>query len=203
VTDSIQAMLGQAAEFFGPSIDMTQVSLRSTSISLGRRPWTADNVIRFHASTPLGAADMATLVHELAHVWQYQNGNLQLLHGLAEQTERALGKDPYDYGGAGGVRAAVETGAGLQTFNNESQASIVEDYWSSLHGATAGRTGDEFTEVYVEDLRTLVAGAGIGKRPPAGASPIETVAGGVVNVAVSGLESIAGVVGDYLARRRT
>jgi hypothetical protein len=198
----MDAMLRQAAEFFGPSIDLTQVSLRSTSISVGRRPWTADNVIRFHASTPLGDPDMATIVHELAHVWQYQNGNLQLLHGLAEQTERALGKDPYDYGGAAGVRAAVEEGAPLQSFNNESQARIVEDCWSSLHGATVGRTGDEYTEEYVEDLRTLVAGAGIGTLPPSGASPIETVAGAVVNVAVSGLESIAGLLGDYLGRRR-
>src|SRR5215475_140324 len=149
-------MLTRAARFYGPSIDFSQVTVQRSRVAIGRRPWTANNTIRLpdgrlpdgrlpDGRLPDGrlpdvrlsgephAGDggcpgpaLATLIHELAHVWQYQNGNLQLLRGVVEQVNYQLGHDPYDYGGAAGVRAAVKTGSALTSFSNESQAQILE-----------------------------------------------------------------------------
>src|SRR5436190_21652043 len=113
-------MLARAIRFYGPSIDFSQVTVQRSRVALGRRPWTANNTIRLAVPSQPGNTDeaccgpaLATLIHELAHVWQYQNGNLQLLRGLAEQVNDQLGRDPYDYGGAAGVRAAVAAGSAL------------------------------------------------------------------------------------------
>lgn len=169
--------------FYGPSIDFSEVKVRSTSVAAGGRPWTANNTIRFPKRRCL---DAKTLIHELAHVWQYQNGNMQLLHGLAEQIGSLLGKDPYDYSGAAGVQAAVITNAGLTSFSNESQAQIVEDYWWSQNGGSTGYGGGSFTAVYIQNLAMLVSGAGIGTTPPTGSNGLEAAIGGIVN-AVLGL----------------
>jgi hypothetical protein len=174
----LEDMLAGAARFYGPSIDFSRVTVRLSRVALGGRPWTAGNTIRLADN----ATSQATLIHELAHVWQYQNGNLQLLRGVVEQIEYQLGRNPYDYGGAAGVRAAVSAGTSLTGFPNESQAQIVEDYWSARHAPGAsGYRREPFAPAYVNDLRTLVEGAGIGTRPPAGANAIETAAGWIVN----------------------
>jgi hypothetical protein len=184
----LDEMLTRAARFYGPSIDFSLVTVQLSRVAIGRRPWTANNTIRLVAGAPL-----ATLIHELAHVWQYQNGNLQLLRGFVEQLSYQLGRDPYDYGGAAGVRAAVTSEIALTNFSNEGQAQILEDYWSALNvpGAT-GYRHEPLTPGYVDDLQVLVVGAGIGTRPPAGASLIETAAGQIVNRTAGWLEPIVG-----------
>jgi hypothetical protein len=184
----LDEMLAGAVRFYGPSIDFSQVTVARSRVALGRRPWTANNTIRLAV-----AAEPATLIHELAHVWQYQNGNLQLLRGLVEQVNYQFGRDPYDYGGAAGVRAAVASGSALTSFSNESQAQILEDYWSALNveGATGYRQ-EPFTAAYVDDLRALVTGAGIGTRAPAGPNPVETAAGWLVNRVAGWLEPVVG-----------
>jgi hypothetical protein len=198
----LSKMLAQAARFYGPSIDFSQVTVRRSRVALGRRPWTANNTIRLADRPQAGSGGgcsgpaLATLVHELAHVWQYQNGNLQLLRGVVEQMNYQLGRDPYDYGGAAGVRAAVKAGSALISFSNESQAQILEDYWSALNvpGAT-GYGRESFTPAYVDDLRTLVTGAGIGSRAPSGANRVETATGWVVNRVAGWLEPVVGAFG--------
>jgi hypothetical protein len=181
----LEDMLARAARFYGPSIDFSRVTVRPSRVALGGRAWTAGNTIRL----PDGATSQATLIHELAHVWQYQNGNLQLLRGVVEQIAYQLGRNPYDYGGAAGVRTAVSAGTPLTRFRNESQAQVVEDYWSARHvpGATGYRR-ESFAPAYVADLRTLVEEAGIGTRTPAGASAVETAVGWIVNSVTGWLE---------------
>jgi hypothetical protein len=218
----LDEMLAQAARYYGPSIDFSRVTVHLSRVSVGRRPWTANNTIRLVANRgrlvanrgrlvanagrlvanagrrvagagPDAGASLATLVHELAHVWQYQNGNLQLWRGVVEQVNYRLGRNPYDYGGAGGVRAAVLTGRPLTSFSNESQAQILEDHWSALNVTDAtGYRNEPFTADYVDDLRTLVEGAGIGTRLPAGANPVETAAGRIVNRVAGWLEPVMG-----------
>jgi hypothetical protein len=176
----------RAARFFGPSIDFAQVTVQRSRVAIGRRPWTANNTIRL-----ADAAQPATLVHELAHVWQYQNGSLQLWRGLVEQINYRFGRDPYDYGGAAGIRAALEAGSPLTSFSNESQAQILEDYWSALYAPeAAGYRREPFTPAYVDDLRRLVTEAGIGTRPPTGPNPVETAAGRIVNRLAGWLEPV-------------
>ena len=57
----------------------------------------------------------------------------------------------------------------------------------------AGATGygrEPFTPAYVDDLRTLVTGAGIGTRAPGGPNPVETAAGWLVNRVAGWLEPV-------------
>jgi hypothetical protein len=194
----LKDMVARATSFFGPSIDFSQVTVKHSRVALGRRPWTANNTVRMVVSGEEGCSPstMAILIHELAHVWQYQNGNMQLLRGLVEQVNYQFGRDPYDYGGATGVRAAVIAGSALTSLSNESQAQIVEDYWSALHleGST-GYGSEPFTAAYVDDLRALVTGAGIGTRAPSGPKPVETAAGWLVNRVAGWLEPVAGTFG--------
>lgn len=87
------------------------------------------------AVTPLGAvhfrredflpdfstrwADMAWLIHELAHVWQYQTGVPVILRGLWERR--------YQYG-------ALDAARPLDRYGIEQQAAIVEDWFRRTQG---------------------------------------------------------------------
>jgi hypothetical protein len=187
----VDAWLERAAAFYGPSIDLTRVRVKGSWLVLGRHgtAWTCNETIRFKRSRVV--ADLpseATLIHELAHVWEHQTGQAQLLAGLREQLGRLLlGRDPYDYGGPDGVRAATD----LTSFSKEAQAQVVTELWRSRNGATTDRRGVPFsTPGYVGDLERLVVGAGIGAR----ATPRRTVAsvidGAVAHVVNAVLEVI-------------
>jgi len=154
--------LERAATFYGPSIDLSRVRFKSSWLVLGRpgTAWTCNEVVRF--KRPRGEAQPAseaTLIHELAHVWQHQSGQAQLLRGMVEQVGRLLGNDPYDYGGPDGVRMATT----LTSFTKEGQAQIVTELWRSQNGYPADREQVRFSRPgYVADLTRLVRGAGIG-----------------------------------------
>ncbi len=174
--------LERAATFYGPSIDLSRVRFEGTWLVLGRpgTAWTCNDVVRFKRARgevrPMGEA---TLVHELAHVWQHQSGQAQLLRGLVEQVGRLLGKDPYDFGGPDGVRDA----AALTSFTKEGQAQIVTELWKFRNGYSADRKHVPFaTPGYVEDLTRLVLGVGIGTRATARRTVVGTVDAAVARV---------------------
>jgi hypothetical protein len=107
-------------------------------------------------------------------VWEHQSGQAQLLKGLVEQVSRVFGRDPYDFGGPAGAHA----GSNLTDFKKEGQAEIIRNYWMSNHGFPSDMSGVAFsTTGYVEDLRRLVEGAGIGKASPRGGSPASAIDG--------------------------
>ena len=159
---AIEEWLGRAKEFYGPSIDFAGVRVRTSRAVLGPpgTAWTCNTVIRFKRSRR--AEDLpreSTLIHELAHVWEHQSGQAQLLSGFLEQIGRLLGRDPYDFGGPGGLRSART----LTQFGKESQAQIVTEHWRSVNGSSADRKGVPFsTPGYAEDLGRLVHEARIG-----------------------------------------
>jgi hypothetical protein len=121
-------------------------------------------VVRFkRPRSPEDLPDEATFIHELGHVWEHQTGQAQILRGLIEQTGRAFGRDPYDFGGAEGVKRATK----LTSFSKESQAQILMEYWMSQNGYDSDSNGVSFsTPGYVDDLRRLIEGAGIGRESP-------------------------------------
>jgi len=66
------------------------------------------------------------LVHELVHVYQYQQyGSLYLFRAILAQ----LRKDTYDYGGLHRLSQLMTLGKGIFTYNFEQQAEIIEDYY--------------------------------------------------------------------------
>jgi hypothetical protein len=171
----VDAWLSRAASFFGPSVDLSKVRVTSSRLVFGSAgtAWTCNDVIRF--KRPVRRADLpseATLIHELGHVWEHQAGQAQLLRGAVEQIGARLGRDPYDFGGPAGVRSA----ASLADFGMEGQAQIVTELWKANHGYGTDRLGVPLASPgYVDDLRRLVEGAGIGTQ----AQARRTVAGAV------------------------
>jgi hypothetical protein len=158
----VDEWMAGAKAFFGPSLDLGKVRVRESRVVLGPAGtgWTCNDVIRFKRARR--AEDLpaeSTFIHELGHVWEHQTGQAQLLKGLVEQIGRLRGHDPYDFGGAEGVRRATT----LTTFTKESQAQILTEYWKSQHDYATDSRGVSFdTPGYVEDLRRLALDAGIG-----------------------------------------
>jgi hypothetical protein len=155
--------------FFGPSIDFSRVRIRDSNAVRGgpRVAWTCNNVIRFkapRAGEPERGHDPDTLIHELGHVWEHQNGQVQLLKGAVEQLWKllTLGRyDPYDYGGPEGL-ARIQH---LTSLSHEAQAQIIQECWRFQHSYRADRKKVSFTPDYGADLCRLVRDAGIGTVP--------------------------------------
>ena len=162
----VDEWLRQAADFFGPSLDLDRVRVTASPWVIGPpgTGWTCNTVVRF--KRPIRAADLpseATLIHELAHVWEHRAGQAQILVGVLEQVRRRFGHDPYDFGGPAGLRDAKS----LARFSKEGQAQILTELWRADHGHATDRKDVPFsTPGYVEDLRRLVRGAGIGTSDP-------------------------------------
>jgi hypothetical protein len=186
----IDEWLSRAMSFYGSSIDFSRVRVGASRLVLGRpgTAWTCNNVIRFKRARR--AEDLpheSTLIHELAHVWEHQNGQAQLLKGATEQIGRILGRDPYDFGGPRGVKGAST----LTSFTKEGQAQIVTEWWRAERGFRADRKGVPFsTPGYVEDLRRLVVGAGIdtgrAATRPGPINPFDAAIGSIVNRMLGG-----------------
>jgi hypothetical protein len=105
----VDEWLRRAEDFFGPSLDLSRVKVTTSPWVIGPpgTGWTCNTVVRF--KRPTRAEDLpseATLIHELAHVWEHRAGQAQVLAGLLEQVRWRFGRDPYDFGGPAGLRDA-------------------------------------------------------------------------------------------------
>ena len=113
--------------------------------SLSPRPVKQHNAVAlgFHCFFPVkhihpvaqvrdvNASSMAWMLHELAHVWQFQHmGWRYLLFALAAHLRE--GGRVYDFGGEAGLRSCRRKGWKLQSFNLEQQASILEHAYRLL-----------------------------------------------------------------------
>jgi len=186
----IDAWLSEAKAFYGPAIDFSKVDVRASRVVYGDAGtgWTCNTVIRFkHPRKIEDFPRQSTLIHELGHVWEHQTGQAQLLKGLVEQISARLGRDPYDYGGPEGLKKKDR----LTAFKAESQAEILRDTWGSgqqdyvySSQRVNGQPVPMSTPDYVDDLRGLADGAGIGKesrRRRTLASAIDSAAAALVN----------------------
>jgi len=92
--------------------------------------------------------DLAWMIHELTHVWQYQHtGTIYLWRAL--RADLTLGIRAYEYGGEHGLRDARASGRRLADFNPEQQGDIARHYYTRL------RDGLDTSawEPYIEELR--------------------------------------------------
>jgi hypothetical protein len=74
--------------------------------------------------------DMGWLIHELTHVWQFQNTGIGYLFEAILSHIR-LGAKVYDYGAETGLRQAAEGGKGIAAFNPEQQGDIVRKIYQA------------------------------------------------------------------------
>jgi len=120
-----------AERVFGKSIDFSLVRVDERAVlglAFTNRAFTS-----FHTINAWGGLEDSVLVHELTHVWQYeQAGAIYMAQALHAQIRRGLGA--YDYGGPGGLRAARAKGMRLTGFNREEQAQVVQDFFLIKHG---------------------------------------------------------------------
>ncbi|MBE9480038.1 MAG: hypothetical protein IMY80_08740 [Chloroflexi bacterium] len=83
-------------------------------------------------SDPVGSLnDMAWLIHELTHVWQYQHFGLAYLPQVLWAHIRN-GSETYNYGFEPGLKKAYARGEQLENFNREQQGEIARHYYYRL-----------------------------------------------------------------------
>lgn len=76
-----------------------------------------------------GKLPMSIFIHELVHVWQYQQfGSVYIAKAIKAQRSR----EGYDFGGVQGLYQEMIKGKTLLHFNFEQQAEIIESYYSML-----------------------------------------------------------------------
>ncbi len=110
-------------------------ALRYDRIRIDERAWIGPPQLRicyvsFFTINSWGPMPLPLLVHEAAHVWQYQRwGAAYIPRALRAQRSR----EGYNYGGPWKVRQEALRGALLTDFNAEQQADLLEDYYRLLH----------------------------------------------------------------------
>lgn len=78
-----------------------------------------------------GKVSNTTLIHELVHVWQYQNiGLIYIPRALRAQHS----PEGYNYGGLKRLKHFKEAGKNIFSFNLEQQAEIIADYYNLKNG---------------------------------------------------------------------
>jgi hypothetical protein len=137
----------QARRVFGDAIDYTKVRINEGSISakvasVGGYARTIGNTVHMPEG---GSRNMAFMIHELTHVWQYQHQGwtyapkciwAQITEGysyvpsdLDQWNAHLEGKDPLPSTPDEALRSARQEGKTLQSFNPEQQGDILADYF--------------------------------------------------------------------------
>jgi hypothetical protein len=155
--------ISEAKKVFGSSVDYSLVRIDEYSLiaHIGKKNVGSDTmaVVTFHTvnfsrkiDAQPGTSDMAWLIHELTHVWQYERmGAIYMAKAIHAQDNAG-----YDYGG---VEALEENaGEGMSAFNLEQQGDIMRDYYNIENGLSprwgSGTTADLPTyEIYVNQVR--------------------------------------------------
>ena len=82
--------------------------------------------VSFNLVNSWGSMHPSIFIHELMHVWQYQQyGAIYMIRALIAQHTYC----GYDYGGIKALKARRKKGEGLTDFNLEQQGDIIADYF--------------------------------------------------------------------------
>ena len=90
--------------------------------------------VSFYTLNSWGTFAPPLLIHELTHVWQYQNLGIRYIPRALAAQHTTPG---YNYGGEAALELALASGKGLAFFNLEQQADLVEDYYRLQNGLRA------------------------------------------------------------------
>jgi hypothetical protein len=116
LTPSEREMLMQ---IFGASVNLRLIRIAITDLGAQGRPYTLGNTIRIPRGTSF---DARTLVHEVAHVWQYQTrGTSYISDSVFHQL--TSGADAYN--------VSIVAGQSIYDYAAEQQAVIIERYYAN------------------------------------------------------------------------
>jgi hypothetical protein len=87
----------------------------------------------FHTINSWGGESIDVMIHELTHVWQYENSGAIYMPQAVHAQKWGGG---YQYGGVSGLQAKQATGKGLLSFNREQQAQIIQDFFQLRQNGT-------------------------------------------------------------------
>ncbi|HVZ38039.1 MAG TPA: DUF4157 domain-containing protein [Candidatus Kapabacteria bacterium] len=129
------AEIAYAREIYKDSIDYSKIHITRDSLLSVGAPKTIGNTIHLKSSwgefkgdtMELSNEGMITLIHEMGHVWQYQNGGLAYIpKSLWAQLKASLGKGSRD--GAYNWEEAHDAHIPWEKWNPEQQAEAIEEY---------------------------------------------------------------------------
>ena len=114
----------------------------------GNLAFTTWRTVNFPRNGRHTRANRAILVHELTHVYQYEQVGSRYL-GEAIYMLIKTKRDCYNYDGVEGLRQACAVGTRYRDYNREQQAQIVQDYF------WRGENGQDVTayEPFMADVR--------------------------------------------------
>jgi outer membrane lipoprotein SlyB len=157
-----------AHDIYLESIDYTKITITRDSVLAAGAPRTIGNTIHLKSTPPwnhfkgdtmeLTEKGRLTLIHEMGHVWQYQNGGLAYIPlSIIAQIKAAVSGG--DRGGAYDWRAAHDAKIPWENWNPEQQAEAIEDYNKLLRKQKEGKaTAEELHTLsillpYIEKVR--------------------------------------------------
>lgn len=127
--------LKAAKSIFGTSINFDFVRV-DTGAMVGplvtKRAYTS-----FHTINSWGTESKDVMIHELTHVWQYENAGAIY---MPQAVHAQVWGGGYDYGDVANLRLKQRAGEGLLSFNREQQAQIVQDFYSLRQTGSVDRS---------------------------------------------------------------
>lgn len=138
--------LGQ--EMIGDAIDWDRVKIDTKSFigpKQGRFAY-----VSYYLINSWGNLYPATYVHELVHIWQFEQvGSPYLIRALRAQHS----EDKYDYGGLNNLKEHIRQGLKFSELNYEQQGDVLADYYLIKSGSLKGRgLGQLDAQVVYEQL---------------------------------------------------
>ncbi len=104
----------------------------NNAVALGNKLYFPKRLLTDEPADPVAALnDMAWLIHELTHVWQYQHFGLAYLPQVLWAHLRN-GSETYEYGFEQGLEKTLARGEKLENFNREQQGEIARHYYYRL-----------------------------------------------------------------------
>ena len=212
-----EAEIAYARKIYGDSIDYSKVRVTSDHWLSTGAPKTLGNTMHmrsewgganFDENGQLTDSGRELLMHEIGHVWQYQNGGAAYIgDSLWSQLKGFLGggsrNEAYDW------RDAIAKGTAWEDFNPEQQAEAIETYHEILeaeeggYASSADLADKERLQPYIDKVRNgegapqfstpgavggglggAAVGAGIGALV---GGPIGALIGGGIGALVGGL----------------
>lgn len=199
------AEIEHARAIYGDSIDYSKVRMTSDHwLSTGapkcigntmhmRSDWGGSN---FKENGELTANGLELMMHEIGHVWQYQNGGAAYIgDSLWSQFKGWVTggsrNEAYDW------KSAHEAKIPWEDWNPEQQATAVEDYHEAMEAMEAGWGGSS-TQKKIELLQPYIDKVRAGEGAPQFSTP-GAVAGGLGGAGIGALVgSLAGPVGTLI-----